>query len=106
MRRRKNPWSIITIFVFTCVIGGIFYMNHWISDQVDETTKSNTLPSKVVQSNLLKKKVPIKVRNTPIKKDEAPVNMTESTLEPSSSVEVKKTKIIYELPLDDVILIQ
>jgi len=106
MKDRKNSLMVFLIIFFLLLSGSVFVLNRWVTQQVEETEE-------------LKKGAPVVVPTARNRQQRPPVNPYEQkvsqppvspeTVSPAESQDEKKEedkKIIYELPLDDVILIQ
>ncbi len=110
---RQNQLVIVSIVLaFALLTSAIVFANSWINSEIDSSTQVKRLPTFIEQQRVIaqkklkepaKKRLAVEFDLTPAMN---PVERKKETLEKAVYSKPKKDKIIYEIPLDDLILVQ
>lgn len=107
MASRTNNLSNTLLIVVVVIMCVIFMANSWVTHEIEETKKITTPANPTTQTMRLKNAL----RNNSQTNDQSAFLdsnelMSESGNELSETSKKKRQKIIYEIPLDDVNLVQ
>lgn len=110
MDNQKNIMIFLIVTAFVFLVGGMVLANKWVSGEIDQATQVSRSPQIVIEPkpvNELRKPRKNTFQRQVLEIDRAP-RMEEKIIEPvKAPTEKKKSdKIIYEIPLDDLILVQ
>ncbi|MGE0269000.1 MAG: hypothetical protein AB7S78_11160 [Candidatus Omnitrophota bacterium] len=107
MAARTNNMSNTLLIVVVVILCAIFMANSWVSYEIEETKKittpANPTTQKMRLNNALRTSSQTNDQSTFLDTSEL---MSEPDNELSATPKKKRQKIIYEIPLDDVNLVQ